>query len=783
MESFRLDPERNLIVPAEKENAEKEPEAKTVEENIEEDDEKYEIKKSYEALAEKGDVENFLQEVDDSIRARAGELGIEGDEEIELFRQKVFDLAELNFKNLDSQEFAEYLDSMYATNGDLGFIKSTIDDTLDDIYKNHKGEITTDSRFLKVKAAIEFAGKHKKVLNLGVLAIYLSTFGSGVLKALSGDGAKIIMDSDGDREDSKNKIEDADILNYTGGMGGENVSQTLAAFETFEENGIFDPKDNNSIGIITARQLMGHPELSLLIDDARDMNSPIDVLRQIDDAGEFIDGDLKFSLSIEEGAVHIKNISADNISAIEADLNKNDMSIMDLKGGNSYSLNFFLQNEDNIIKAIADNTGVSEKKLESYVDRVLLPDTSKIDVVKFKGFQVSADKDVPEIARLKNVKEEIYKNHGLNAFGQLIIDESLQGQIDNIITNDEGLVDLKTQEARDSFIKAEQGHRRMDAEGDLDDWINSDEELKTWVENNGELQEQMKKDYYVGSGLDYYAIIKADHKLNNSKLKQTISELGTKEVSAYDYKNSQDFQDMFLKDLEKEGYNLSDLDAAAKKDPKKVVEIVAKVVFNNVKYDMVEAKNINAKTIDSLDYVKVKHESIPAATLGTHAGVCHDYVITVAAGLDLLKKMGISNMDNYAVLATTFQNKHMYLLLATQDNQDNKIKIALLDPANAGADSDEDKFDVNELDAQYVFASYHGISEEVYKEYKGKLKDEKREDVLREGEAIESMHKKALQKIERYNSFVLQKEIIDMITTYNPRAIKRIQEESIENLF
>ncbi|MFA6897474.1 MAG: transglutaminase-like domain-containing protein [Patescibacteria group bacterium] len=743
-ENFRFDSERNLIVPSERKDVAKEPAAKTVEKDIEEYDEEYEIKKSYEALAEEKDIKEFLQEVDNSICARAEELKIEGDQEIEFFRQKVFWLAKLDFKNLDDQKFAQYLDSIHVTNGDLDFIKGTIDDTLDEIYLSRKGKITTDSRFPKVKAAIEFVGEHKKVLNLGVLALYLSTFGSGVLKALSGDGAKIIMDSDGIKEDAKDSTDNADTLNSMSGVRGENISQALDVLEEFEKDRRLDPEDKDSIGLITTQQLMEHPELIALIDKNKDLNSPVNVLEQIGNAGEFVDGDVRFSLLVKGETVYIEDFSADNTSGIEETFCKNNLSFYDLIGSCGGSLKLFLENKDTIARAIADSTGASEKKLESYFERVLLPETSQIDVVRFEDFQVPVDKDTPEITKLKNAKKEIYKEHGLDAFGQLIIDESLQKQIDEIVTNDDGLVDLKTQEARDSFIKINEKQRGLDADG----------ELKIWLEDNG---------YGVG---DYnQAMEQAVTEADNCRLGQKISGLGMNVVHTDSYNYSEEFKDMFIKDLKKEGYSLADLETI---DPKKRIEIVARTVVNNMDYDEVEAKNIIISNHPEITKLGIKHKSIPAATLGTRAGICHDYAITMAAGIDVLNKMGIFG-DNLAVWATTKQNEHMYLLLATY--KDGHIQFSMVDPtfADEGANSTgEDEFNVTNFDAINEDHGYHGVSKGVYEEEKRKF-EEREEEISQE---IEKTHREALQRIEKYNSFVSQQKIIDMITTYDPKAIQ-----------
>ena len=779
MKSFEFDPTRNLIVPKDDGRKEieeieeipniapaKAEEERQQEETEEREDDEYEIEhKSYEAPVERAEIDRFVEALDDKLEEKARALGITDKEGLELFRQQAFWLAKLDMKNTDGQAFAEELEEMKLNQGGLDFLSTTILDAVDDIHRNRKGKLVGE-HFSLTQAALEFVGKHKRVFNLGTLALYLSTFGSGALKAMSGDQAKVILDYDevedegyavdgillSVAEDNDTRVESGQENNSV----GSGSTETLEAFERFEETNMTEGDQEASIGQITTAELMDNPELINLIDSHRDLNSPINILEQISPAGEFSHGEVHLAFVMEDSdSVCLKNLSADDESIsrlYDALQEKYDLRLNELET-QGIPLEMFLEEETGIVGVIAEELGVPAEELMTYADHAVVQDTSQIEIVKFADLHVPVDKDDPETARLKEMKEDIYAKNGLDAFGQIVVDAELSEQVENINTNEDGLVDYTTQEARESFLHHNQEERLAAAEA--------------------ELQEQLEAEGYSTGHDDYDSVLaRAIQDSDNGHMKAKIANLGINEIHAEEYENSEEFQEMFLDALAEDGYSLADVEEIAQKNPKKAIEIASRTIGNHMDYSKLEAKQIhNGSHGTSLDVLHqdLREESMPAASLGNEAGVCHDYAVTMAAGLDVLEKMGISNLDNMAVMATTLAGVHEYVLIAAYEGD--TVQVSLVDPTFADNGSVLDAVDQNH--------SYHGISAEEYELKKEMLEERaaeeeaaRKETVAGNFKQIMAAHEEIRHRIELADFFVFQQRIVDFITKYHPEKTR-----------
>lgn len=737
----------------------------------------------YDDPVKKDDFIKFKSQINNLISQKAAEMGVS--------EEAIIKLARLNMESLEtpietdeelinkkaeelgiSKEEAakkigdadlESLKTPYYTKlnqGNLELLKETMSEAIEDVHKNRRGKIRTE-RFSIVKKAMEFVGSHKKVLNLGALALYLSTFGSGALKSLAGDHAKIVMDNDGAKgndksighNDNLDKHTDSTMASAKGlSQNSENGNaeqeyknklKVVNSWEGIASKMDIDNKSNEeSIGSITTEQLAKDPNLIALIDSQRSMNSPIDVLDHLNDAGDFAYKDGKFSLSVDDGRVYMKGLPDDTLNKLDAGLNNTKFSFNQMKD-EGVTVEVFSKNENVITGSLAKDLNVSQKDFENYCEKVLLPDASKVSVVKFNDFHVPVDKEGPEVTKMKNAKEEIYKKNGLNAFGQVMIDEPLQKQVDNIFTNEDKLIDSTTQEQRDIFLKNIEKERLAKA----------DKELGEWTE-----KEYGHKDF--NSEMNHWV----SEESGNSHLKMKLAELHLKEIDSDSYENNEEFKDMLLKDLAKAGYTPQIL---AEKNPKQIVEIVSQVVCDNLKYDYVEKKYSSDHPSYNLPKeakYRQKHESLPAATLGTHTGICHDYAITVGAAIDVLKKMGVSDdLDNEIVLATTFLGHESLVLVAAEGDKikGDTIKISFVDPTFHDFGYALDGVDKNH--------SYGGVTKEFYNKHEGKLLEGLEDD--NQADSI-NIYDNTIKRIEEHNLAVFKEEIYDYITRYYPDFAK-----------
>lgn len=102
------------------------------------------------------------------------------------------------------------------------------------------------------------------------------------------------------------------------------------------------------------------------------------------------------------------------------------------------------------------------------------------------------------------------------------------------------------------------------------------------------------------------------------------------------------------------------------------------------------------------------------------------------------------------------------------------------------------------LDAADKEYRYHGISKEVFEKYKEKLEDKEKKQIEQNSEEIKEdqdkeekeeklkKHNEILKRIQYRNFLVFQQEIIDMITKYDPEAVRgrkiMVDKESYRNI-
>ena len=346
----------------------------------------------YDQEASDNEVKNLQEEIEEKVRVKAMELGISEEKLIEVAG---LDLESLGVKKLKEGELKE----PNLRRGELDFIGSDIGFAINEFNKENIGEAIIkfeknkkegeesgdkgrqDENTLeasRLNKFLEFVGKHKKVVSVGELALYLSSYGMPIINALADNDAKVEID-------------------------GEKIS---------------------------LKDLADNPEFIKKIDQAKNSGTPIDILREYSPTERYFDyGDdngfaNSFSISakteIQNDNEVKKTVSvsfsglvpaAEEINRLNSELRNIGISLgipeyIDKEGGGfeavvineGSSWNDFIENKEQIAKIIADNFNVSEGAVEKYIDNLIMPDVSKISVVEFDDFKINKNLEIPEDA-------------------------------------------------------------------------------------------------------------------------------------------------------------------------------------------------------------------------------------------------------------------------------------------------------------------------------------------------------------------------------------------------
>lgn len=616
---------------------------------------------NYDQEVSENEIENLQKEIEEKIEIKA--------EELEIPKERLIELAGLDLESLE----AEKLKELNLRQGELDFIRSDIDAAINEFQKSDKPNTVLKDAPSSIDKIRKFTGEHKKAISVGQLALYLSSYGMPVLNALADNDAKVEIE-------------------------GEKIS---------------------------LKDLAENPELMKKIDQARSLNSPIDVLKAYSPLENFEHNENEFSFGVAAKIDDDSNVkkfvffqdiggnSHESIEKLDNDLKKIGVSLLDSKGeGKSFLLNInnakegcllddFLKNKGQIAKIIAQDFNVPESMVEEYIESFIMPDISKISVVELGDFNVDKDLEIPEDAlKLQQKRNEIYEKHN-------VYSEDWAGK-------------------------------------NPENWLKAEEELKQWGEENGyeniEKAIQEEKENY-----ENLPIVK----LENLKAQE-------KEIAGE--KNADKFKDIFLKELNESGYSIEKLKEIAEKNPEKVIEIISEVIGENVSYSKGEYLNIKYNNFieelmgDGLlgDLFKIdmfqdsKHsKGIPYITMESNKGVCHDYGMTLVAVKYLLEQEGVPNLDKYASIWTISNEQcHLWNGFATVDSEGN-VAVSYAEPT--WADSPEGE--LNAVDEKHYYASLP--------------------------EKLDEAHQEALEKIENWNNLVKQEKLKEILMQYNLKQDKR----------
>lgn len=362
---------------AQEENINSEPEMEH--DDIGNDEEKNEQSKNkYDQPASQKEISELREEVEKKIEKKAEEIRISETEDIEIYKDKIIELAGLDLESLNPKNLEDL------NCGSLEFIKDSIDKAISEFWRSEKtGELvtgTTSKLEGSVNEAFEFAKKHKKIVSLGELALYASSFGPAVLKDLAGDDVKVE---------------------------------------------IYDKK-------ISLKDLVNNPELINEIEQSKSANSPVEIGREFSAEPLICDG---FAIKLNiMGSDDNDKMNFDFHGLSYGDAKKNQEMYKKLEADlhnfgfdefEMINLDIFEENKEEIAKIISSNSDTPKETVLNYIDSVLKINTSKISVVEFENWKINKDfefkndeviEKYKEISNKYNINIPEEKDEAINEF-------------------------------------------------------------------------------------------------------------------------------------------------------------------------------------------------------------------------------------------------------------------------------------------------------------------------------------------------------------------------------
>lgn len=390
---------------------------------------------------------------------------------------------------------------------------------------------------------------------------------------------------------------------------------------------------------------------------------------------------------------HIFDESNENINfnKMEKEFGEIGISLNNEKGGCSFD-NFY-ENQKAIINIISENLNIPKDKVEKYVKNIIELETSQMSLVKWEDWKVGKNLEAAENnLKLQKEKERIsYK----------------------VSSSFEGTLEEKTQKTEEEWLK--------------------------WGKENGydDVNKALEKEImaYENSPMGKF---KKFEEIGFKQVAESKKETGNPEKDA-------EFGNKFLEKLNESGYSMDELKKIAEDDPKKVIEITAKVIGKNVEYDLMQYLGFS-KFIKTSDH----SEDTPGDTLKKGSGICDNYAKTLAAAIYFLKENNVPNFDKIAILTTvvnTDYGEHASNTLITADEKllPTSIDLTWADDENISKIPEK----LNAVDEKHYYT---------------KIK-----------EKIGETHQKALDKIKDWNNFVFQEKLKEILLQYDPRSHKRDQ--------
>ncbi|MCK5466443.1 hypothetical protein KAI56_03040 [Candidatus Parcubacteria bacterium] len=320
----------------------------------------------YDQPASQEEISGLREEVEKKIEKKAEEIRASETEDIEIYKDKVIELAGLDMESLDVKSLEN------SSHIDLELIRDNINETVNRFQIDKDTKDLKEKKLSKFEKFVESIRKHKKPLALGELSLYLSTLGAPALNFLVDENVKV-------------KISDKEV---------------------------------------SLEDLVDNPELIKMIDKCNSTNTPLSIGKEFFSTKP-LDCE-KVKISFKEPFAHSnilcldirENSEAKDIETKEVEeiCNKIKEELRHLnKDSNPEAEDIYIEmknieeNKIKVAETISSHTSASKNEVLDYISDSLELNTSKISVVEFEDFEINSNSDI-SLAKIKGTNIESFND-------------------------------------------------------------------------------------------------------------------------------------------------------------------------------------------------------------------------------------------------------------------------------------------------------------------------------------------------------------------------------------
>ncbi|MEA1936583.1 MAG: hypothetical protein U9N04_00535, partial [Patescibacteria group bacterium] len=337
---------------------------------------KFEAPENLDTVSE-SEVESFQEEIEEKVEEKAKEL--------EISREELIDLAGLDLESLE----AEKLKELNLSRGEFDFIRKGISEAINEFQKSEKLNTILKDAPSSIDKLLRFIREHKKVVSIGELALYISSFGLPALNALAENDAKVEIN--GERISLKDLADNPELIKEID--QANNAGTPIDILREYPTEKYFDYGNDDtkkSFSIFTETEVKNNNELKKTV--SLSFSDVVPTVEEISRLNSELH-DIGISLGISEHKYKEGNGPV----------------LMETEGS---SWEDFIENKEQVAKVIANNFNISENAVEKYIDNLIMPDVSKISVVELDDFEINKNLEIPEDAlKLGQKFSEICEKH------------------------------------------------------------------------------------------------------------------------------------------------------------------------------------------------------------------------------------------------------------------------------------------------------------------------------------------------------------------------------------
>lgn len=355
--------------------------------------------------APESEAESFQEEIEEKVEEKAEELGISKEKLIELagLDLESLEAEELKESNLGRGDFDSIRSDMGATINE--FNKENVDEAISEFERNKKegeelnGEYLQDKNPLgvsKYEKFAEFAGKHKRTIILGELALYLSSHGTSAFNFLV--NSDFNAEINGEKVSLKDLVDDPELIEVNENIDGAyedlcdlQKDYDAPANENFEHDG-YVLSINSEVRSFSGDEDPKDKELVHISFEPSDEKMPPKVS----------DGTQKILRGIDDiSQVEFRGSPSNFITEMTA----NELS----------------ENKEEVIDIISENLNAPRNEVKNYIENVYTSDVSDISVVDFSNFEINQELDDPKFENLKAAEASEYDYEDMDKFEDLFL--------------------------------------------------------------------------------------------------------------------------------------------------------------------------------------------------------------------------------------------------------------------------------------------------------------------------------------------------------------------------